>query len=157
MAYEWVAVYAKSGEFLGYAVKETSAKKLQSTNLWFDGEEDKLEENLNRLNNQIDINAHWPDPRDPDVLLLLSDPEFMPIEYEDQEVVDDEHSTYVWLMEAETDLYGNPTGEMVEGPLLDHDRSDLHYKVVSVAKNPSDVVYRTRAACEQVARSRANC
>lgn len=155
MKYNAVAVMTLDGEFVGYAIKGDQAQKLQSTNLWFDGEEDKIGEQLGRLNQQIGINAHWPDPRDPDVVKILDDPTFMPIEMTDQEVVDEISSYLVWKKTAEVDEHGNETGRMVDSEELDPDHSVLVYKTVKAPKNPSDLTYRMRAACEQVARQRA--
>lgn len=156
MTFVPVAIYDyNSGAFLGYGIKDDRAVKLQSANLWKDGEEQSLNDQLRRLNNQVDINKHWPHPQDPDVQKLLNDPNFFPIEYEEAEVVDDEKSNYVWKMESETDEHGNETGRMVQGSELDEEASTIVTKMGKVPKRPTDIVVRIKKASEQVARQRA--
>ena len=151
-----VAIYNYTDSaFIGYGIKDEKADKLQSTNIWREGEEDKLNERLAALNAEIDLNKHWPHPQDPEVVALLDDPTFMPIEYIEAEVIDDEASTYVWKKEAETDEHGDFTGRLVDGSELDEGASTIIYKIGKVPKRPTDVMWRIKAASEQVARRRA--
>jgi len=99
MAYNPVAVYAMDGSFLGYGIKNDSAPKLQSPNLYTEAEQDKLALQLGRLNENLDLSAVWPDARDPDVQRVLADSSFMPLEMIEDEVVDDENSYYVYEQE----------------------------------------------------------
>lgn len=155
MAYNAVAVYNMDGSFLGYAIKNDGIPKLQSTNLYAETEQDKLAIQLGRLNENLDLSAVWPDPRDPAVRRLLADPSFVPIEMVEDEVVDDENSYYVYEQEPEYDVAtGQPTGRLVNGT-LNREASVLIYKKMMVPARPSDVMERTKKACEIVARQRA--
>lgn len=159
-----VACYsATDGNFLGYAIKAAEVpSKLQSTNLYLEGEEVKLNEQLAALNENVDIRSHWPSHNDPEVQALVNDPSFMPIEYIDAQVVDDDHSLYVWKKEHATDDHGNPlfdlaTGQpvMVDGSELDEMASVISYKIARVPKRPSDAMWRIKKAAETIARRRA--
>lgn len=153
MAFRHVLIYSTEGNPLGYAIKEDGAIKLQSTNIWSEGEEEKLNEQLNRLNENVELHTAWPDAKDPDVVAILANPEFMPIEMHMAEVVDDDDSYYVYTQEPELDLDGQPTGETIQGH-LDEVASVIVTKKMMVPVRPSDVMERTKAACELVARSR---
>ena len=156
MTYVHLALYdPQTSEFVGYAIKDDQADKLQSTNIYRDGEEDKLSTQLNRLNDQSALNQHWPHPQDPDVQALVNDPNYHPLEYVEQEVIDDENSYYVWVKEPELDENGEATGRMVDGPELDREASVIRYKVGKVPVRPTDVMLRIKRACEDVARARA--
>jgi hypothetical protein len=153
-----VAIYDTDANFLGYTIKDADPAivKLQSTNLWLESEIDKLQEQLNRLNQAVDLRLYWPNPKDPEVLAILANPDFMPIEYIEMEMVDDEHSYYVWVQEPEYDpATGEPTGRMVDGSVLDEQASVIRYKMGIVPARPSDELYRIKGACELVARQRA--
>lgn len=154
MGYRSVAIYSMDGAFVGYGIKG-DAPKLQTTNIYVEGEEAKLKEQLSSLNQTQDIRAFWPNPKDPEVLALLADESFVPIEYEEREVVDDEHSYYVWQQEPEVDETGMPTGRMVQGSALDEGASVIRYKMGRVPKRPTDVMWRIKRASEVVARRRA--
>lgn len=158
-----VALYTMEGEHVGYAIKATEVpSKLQSTNVYLEGEEDKLRQQLADLNENVDIRSHWPDHRDPEVQALINDPSFMPIEYVDAEVVDDENSFYVWKKEHKTDENGNPLYDiatglpvLVDGTELDEVASVIVKKIARVPKRPSDAMWRIKKAAETVARRRA--
>lgn len=155
MSYLPVAVYSMDGDFLGYAIKGEQFK-LQSTNLYRENEGDALQQRLNDLNEDVDLRLYWPNPKDPEVLEILAHPEWMPIQYKMAEVVDDEHSTYVW--EQVEEVYpdtGVPTGRWVDGENLDRNRSTIRHKWAQVPVNPTDEMLRIKAACEAVARRRA--
>jgi hypothetical protein len=171
MAYGEVAIYSLAGDFLGYTIKSDAidpgtgqpVKKLQTTNLYLEGEEDKLKEQLERLNQDVDLRLHWPNPKDPEVMQLLNDPDFIPLEYELREVVDDETSYYVWKLEPEVSeetgqyVIDPTTGQphMIQGTELDEMSSVVRYKQAYVPKRPTDVMWRIKLACEKVARQRA--
>src|SRR5665213_4322537 len=96
------------GTFIGYGIRNPAERadsdgvvKLQSANVYVEGQEAKLNEQLELLNQNADLRAFWPNPKDPEVLALLEDRSFMPIEYEERQVVDDENSHYVWKQEIE--------------------------------------------------------
>lgn len=95
--YQAVSVYdMNEGRFLGYAINLIGTPKLRGTFLYREtteseeGEEELLREDLERLNHGADMTHHWPDKDDPDFIALINDPDFMPIEYTEEEVIDDE-------------------------------------------------------------------
>jgi hypothetical protein len=145
MAYRHVAVFELSGDFIGYAVMEQNALKLQSTNLYAEEEGEDLAKRIAGLNDSQAVTSAWPDARDPEVQALVDDPSFEPIEMSEEEVVDNENSYIVYLKDAE----GEDTFE------VDQEASVLKYKIAKVPVRPSDVMNRTKQACEVVARRRA--
>lgn len=153
-----MAVFDLDGNFFGYVIKDAAPNifKLQSTNIYQELEYPQAEQRIAALNQDIDIRSYWPNPKDPTVLAVLADPNFMPIEYEMKNMVDDENSYYVWVQEPEYDHEtGLPTGRTVNGSELDEMASVIRYKMGRVPKRPSDEMYRIKAACELIARERA--
>src|SRR5665213_3004370 len=131
MSFETVAIYMMSGDFVGFGILNPAERadsdgvvKLQSANVYVEGQEDKLNKQLELLNQNVDLRAFWPNPKDPEVLALLEDRSFIPIEYEQREMVDDDNSHYVWKQEIASDEHGNyiydPGGhpQMVQGSEL---------------------------------------
>jgi hypothetical protein len=161
MSYNAIAIYSMAGDFIGYGIKDDALFKLQSANLWGEHEVDKLNENLKRLNVDIDLRRTWPNPKDPEVLQIVNDKDFMPIEYKEAQVVDDEKSNYVWEIVPAVDENGdylyNPDGSHVltQGENLDEAASTIFYKMAMVPANPTDEMLRIKAACEVIARKRA--
>lgn len=72
-----LALYTLDGEFVGYCIR--GEHKLQSTNIYFENETDQLNEQLSRLNTNIGLKQHWPTAEDPDVVAILNDETFMPV------------------------------------------------------------------------------
>ncbi len=163
MSYRPVAIYdLATGDFVGHAIKKSDFPKFHSVNIYLEGEETKLNEQLARLNEDVDLRRFWPNPKDPEVLVILADENFMPIEYMQAEVVDDENSYYVWHTEQEVDAYGNPifdpaTGQpsMIQSDKLDEEASVIVTKMANVPKNPAHLQLRIKKACEVIARRRA--
>jgi hypothetical protein len=143
--YRHVAVFELEGDFLGYAIRDDKALKLQSTNLYSEDEGPELADRLRELNESQAVTAVWPDARDPEVQALVNDPEFEPIEYVEDDVVDEDNSFLVYLKD--------PDGEDTLD--IDREASVLVYKKVRVPARPSDYFERTKKACEVVARRRA--
>jgi hypothetical protein len=154
VAYQAVLVYDPQGEFLGYSVKADGAPKLHSTNIWSEDEKEKFIEQLNSLNQSVAITSAWPSASDPEVLEILSRENFMPVEEALVEVVDDDNSHLVYTQEPELDFDGQPTGNNVDGE-LDREASVFVYKNIMAPVRPSDVMERTKAACEIVAKRRS--
>lgn len=148
-----VMIYSMDAEFIGYAVMAQS--KLQSTNVYLAGEEAKLNERIAALNTDIDLRAFWPHPQDPEVVALLNDPTFFPIEYMEIDMVDDENSYYAWIQVEEVDNLGNPTGRMVDSEVIDEEASVLSYKRGMAPIRPTDQLVRIKNASETIARKRA--
>lgn len=141
--YSHVAVFELNGEFLGYAIKENNNRTLQSTHLYAEDEGDDLTKRLNELNNSQAILNAWPDARDPEVQALVNDPTFEPIEMIEDEVLDEDNSYIIYRKEKGEDTFE-----------IDHEASVLRYKIAKIPARPSDVMARTKKACEVVARSR---
>jgi len=153
MNYEAVMIYNTDGDFLGYAIK--SDNKLQSTNLWTEAEVPKLKERLTELNLGNDIRKHWPHPQDPEVVALLNDPNFHPIEYADTQVIDQEKSYLVYEKIEKRDMNGERTGSFEDGDLIP-EQSYIVYKTIQIPVRPSDIKLRLQQAMETVARKRAS-
>ena len=144
--YRHVAVFELDGTFIAYAVMEQNALKLQSTNLYAEDEGEDLAKRIAALNESQAVTSAWPDARDPEVQTLVNDPSFEPIETSDYEVIDTDNSYIVYLKDAD----GEDTFE------IDGEASVLKYKIAKVPVRPSDVMARTKSACEVVARRRAS-
>jgi hypothetical protein len=92
---EAVALYTLTGGFVGYTIRDPAKPKLQTTNIYGEQEQEQLAKRLAELNDSVQVQGAWPDPRDPEVEALLHDPNFEPIEYEEQRVIDEEKSFLV--------------------------------------------------------------
>lgn len=147
MNFQTVFVYDTDGAFLGFSIFKPGAQKLHTANLWEDTPEDKadLKAQLDRLNDDYDVRAYWPDVRDSEVVALLDDPGFEPLKLSPVEVVDEEKSIFVWIEEPSDE---NPYGK------ADPDETIIVYKN-EMAPAPVDVQARIKKACEIVARDRA--
>jgi hypothetical protein len=143
--YRHVAVFELDGTFIGYAVKEANNRTLQSTHLYAEDEGEDLTKRIAELNESQNVLAAWPDARDPDVQALVNDPSFEPLEMIESEVVDEDNSYIVYKKDAD----GEDTFE------IDPESSVLRMKVAQVPARPSDVMARTKKACEVVARRRS--
>lgn len=139
MNYEAVLVYNDEGEFLGFAIKEDSARKLQSTILYLESEHPELRERIEQLNLRGRLQAAWPTPADADVQALLQDEEFHPIEYHQVQVIDEGNSYYAWR----------------EDGTIDEDASVIRYTLEEEPVRPSDAMMRVQKACEEIARRRS--
>jgi hypothetical protein len=150
--YKAVLIYNYSdGGFVGYGIQ--GLNKLQSTNIWTEGEEVDLFNRLQALNESNDIKSCWPHPQDPDVVSLLDDHNFHPIEYTVTDVIDKDRSTLVYEQIEDRDITGITTGKFVDGD-IDLSRSDVVYKSIQIPKNPSDMKMRLQDAMETIARRR---
>lgn len=148
MSFQTVYVYDADGTFLGLSIYKPGAQKLHTANLWQNTPEDTadLARQLERLNDDVDVRAFWPDVRDPEVQALLDDPEFEKLKLSPVEVVDEDKSVFVWIEEPSDE---NPYGK------ADPELSVIVYKN-EMAPAPVDVQARVKKACEVVARRRAN-
>lgn len=142
--YKHVAVFTLEGDFLGYAIKEDTNRTLQSTHLYAETEGDDLSKRIDELNKSKQILKAWPDAHDPEVQALINDPTFEPIEIANEEVIDTENSYIVYFKDADG-------GDTLD---IDQEASVLVYKTIKVPVRPSDVLARTKTACETVARRR---
>lgn len=152
--YEALALYTLQGAFVGYTIRDPQKPKLQTTNIYSAEEEEQLAKRLAELNKSVEVNAAWPDPRDPEVIALLVDQNFEPVEMAEQQVIDEDASFLVWIQVPEVDALGAETGKMVDGEEYDPIASVPVYKTVMAPVRPSDVVERTHKAQEIVANRR---
>jgi hypothetical protein len=154
MSYQSALIYTQDGVFVGYSI--LGPNKLQTTNLYKEHETDALEKRIGELNGSNDLKNFWPHPQDPEVLAIVNDQTFMPLQYIEAEVVDDDHSYYVYKKVPEVDSVGRRTGNWVDSEEIDEDASVVKHKIARIPKNPSDVMLRIKSASEIVARRRAS-
>jgi hypothetical protein len=152
MPYVALAAYDLDGNFVGYIPHAEGTLKIDGSNLYAEDETDKLRNRLEELNSGATIKAHWPDARDPEVVAMLEDPNFLPIETTRERIVDDENSIYFWY---QPDGTSGPEPPDVNNPQVDEEASIIVWKEADVPKRPSDVIARVRKASEIVARKRA--
>lgn len=140
-----VEIYDMDGDFVGFAI--LGEKLLQSTNVWAEGEWVDLEARVNELNESEALKAVWPTPADPDVLAILQDHSFMPIEYEVYEVIDYEKSQVVYQdNESDDNVFG--------WGAIDYDKSTIVYKTVESPVDASEAALRRQEAMKLVAQRR---
>lgn len=161
MTYIAALVYDPDGNFRGYTTLNAETNKLKSTNLWSEEELPKLNDQVARLNVGSALSAHWPAPSDPEVMALLNDPAWEPLEMVPGEAVDDDRSHWVWTQEPKIDpLTGGPAvgpdGQMIMiNGELDREASVIAYKRIMVPREPIKAQVRTKKAQDIVARRRA--
>ena len=140
MPYSPVLIYSFEGEFLGYGIRKPEPTlQLKSVNIWTEEETDDLNAQTARLNGDIDIRANWPNVNDPDVLKLINNPLWEPLEMEKVSIMDDDVSHYVFVDET-----------------LDEEASVIVYKDIMAPKNPAQAQARTKKAQEIIARERSS-
>lgn len=161
MTYIQALVYDAEGNFRGYTTLNAETNKLKSTNLWSEKELPQLKEQLDRLNVGSALSAHWPAPSDPEVMALLNDPTWEPLEMVPGRAVDDLRSHWVWTqtpkinpMTGQPDIGADGQMIMINGE-LDQDASVIVYKTIMVPKEPIKAQIRTKKAQDIVARRRA--
>ncbi len=165
MTYKIVEV-AEVGEdkILGYAIAKEGIPKLDSINLYSDYNE--VADTVAAKNETEQLLAYRPAPNDPEVLELLHDPAWEPVEYEDVEVIDEDASEFVYIRYPARDITDLHTA-IAEGkanaqgyelgldgkPVIDYKSSDI---VTKIEKHPKRTQYRSRidAAITHVARAR---
>jgi hypothetical protein len=157
MAYREVLIYDINGAFLGSGIKRDGAIKLQTQNIWTEDEGEALEKQLALLNENQAVKGAWPDARDPDVVTLLNNPNFMPIETGPMEVVDEDASYLVFKQVPAVDEFGVELvpEQLVDGEDYDKDASVIVHKTIIAPLRQSDVGQRVNAACEQIAKQRS--
>jgi hypothetical protein len=151
------------GDTLGYAVKKAGLPKLEGTNLYREDELDEALAYVKSLNEAAELQQFMPRFDDPDVQVLLNDPNFEAVEYEDVEVPDWENSKVVYktveeedipalFARGEVDQFGRILGTD-GGPVIDYTRSNIITKIGRFPKR-TDTKSRIDKAREQVARAR---
>ena len=157
MEYQAAMVYDGEGEFLGYAIHKTDTMKLRGTHLYAEDETEGLQTDLGRLNHGADMTRFWPKQGDEDFVALLNDKDFMPIEYVEEEVVDDEAVQQMLdsgELIPERDMHTDPVSGNIEWLRPDK----IPMVVAKVPKDPAAPAARYRKAAETIAlrRMRAN-
>ena len=150
MEYQPVMVYDGEGEFLGYAIHLTNTNKLRVTHLYTEDETDQLTTDIERLNHGADMTAHWPASDDPELVALINDKDFMPIEYTEEEVLDDEAIQEMLEsgeLDPETDLKEDPVSGNIEW--LKPEK--LPKVLAKVPTDPAAPAARMRKAAETIA------
>lgn len=147
MPYSAVLIYSSEGDFLGYGIRKPEPSlQLKSVNIWSEEERADLERQTQRLNGDIELKAHWPKVDDPEVLKLIQDPNWEPIEMEEVQEVDEENSLYIPALNAA----GAQTGE------IDWEASVIAHLPARMAPvRPIEAQARTKKAQETVAQQRA--
>lgn len=180
MKYEAVYLYNNRAEFIGAAIKKVDADLLQSVNIWHDTEEEfeDFRKTLASLNDEDTLRKFWPDATDPEVIELVDDPEWEPLELREDQVPDWSRSTVVmvkepvWGWEFDSQIgpisengvpegavvpAKNPTTGIVEWKdtdEIDHEASDIVY-VTKRVPDPMEAQNRFFKAQEIVARRRS--
>lgn len=147
--YKALALYDLEGNFLAYTIgkEDEYVLKLHTTNMWSQGDSDDLTAQIDRLNDQGDVLAYWPDVRDTEVQALLDNPAWEPVDKIPTEIPDNDKSVFFYS-EQPREEDGFPGA-------VDEDLSVIVYKTVLVP-SPADTLRRVKKACEVVARKRAN-
>jgi hypothetical protein len=140
MPYSECLIYNTDGEFVGYGILKPDGNQLKSVNIWTDAETDDLNVQLGRLNADISIKASWPRIDDPDVLALIHNPEWEPIEMVEIIEVDEDNTHYVFNKETKQ---------------IDKEATVFAYFPPRLGPvRPVEAVARTKKAQETVARQR---
>ena len=147
--YVIVEIRDLDGSNIGFAVHKEGTLKLEDTNIWTTEESDQLAEHVGALNNRVELQAHWPNAQDPDVLELIEDPNFEALEYEDQDGVD-QGRLYDLVQEGEIRIT-EEDGEQIVDPRDSHLIPTISERVL---KDPAQPMNRYRKASEIVARRR---
>lgn len=140
MEQEAVCVYDVGGKFIGYAIRKVGVMQLASINVYRQSEVKELNHTIRRANEEGTVRAHWPSTSDPEVEAEL---EKLPVEYEDQDVIDERNSRIVTAWDS-----------IQQMDVINYGESDIAYKSMKLPV-PSGAIQRLDKACETVARRRA--
>jgi hypothetical protein len=138
MKYEAVYLYNNRNEFLGVSIKPVGGDRLQTVNIWTETEVDDFKKTLAGLNDEDLIRQFWPNAHDPEVGVLVENPNWEPLALHEESVPDWENSQVV------DDDFGG----------IDMERSRISYKKALVP-DPQEAQNRYFKAQEIVARKRA--
>ena len=141
-----VLLYSVEGDFVGYGIM--GERKLQSTNVWGADEQEQLTTRLRELNEGEIVKKFWPKANDPEVLALLDDDTFEPIQYEIVPAIDFDKSHIIY---KEGEIEDNFAGY---GD-IDFALSQIVYKEVKSPVDEAAGRMRMHRAMEAVAKRRA--
>lgn len=168
MKYEAVYLYNNRNEFLGVGIKKTNAPQLQSVNIWSDSDEEieDFRKTLAGLNDEGALREHWPQAMDPEVIELVENPDWEPLELHEASVPDWENATLVYKRDSVWGYdYDGATDQVLPRPgpegkvewkdseEIDYDQSTIPHKQAMVP-DPKEVQDRYFKAQEIVARRR---
>lgn len=135
--YESCYVYDLSGNQLGWIIRKAGTLGIRGTNIYDNPQE--LDDQLERLNNDAKIKGHWPSLLDPDVQALIQDPQWEPLEYMEDEVMDETKSSFVYTEDGD----------------INWSESNIVYKTITVPADSNKAAERTKKAMEIIATKRA--
>jgi hypothetical protein len=138
MQYEAVYLYNNLNQFLGVSIKSVGSDRLQTVNIWTEGEVEDFKRTLGDLNNESVLRQFWPSAHDPEVGELVENPQWEPLELHEEEVPDWDASTIV------DDEFGG----------IDTEKSNF-VMMVAMVPDPTEAQNRYYKAQEIVARRRA--
>lgn len=180
MKYEAVYLYNNSNQFVGVSIKSVEGDRLQTVNIWTDSPEDveDFKKTLAGLNDESELRQFWPDAMDPEVVELVENEEWEPLELHEERVIDWDASNIVMIKqplwgfhfngsagpvaengvpEGAVEPAPNPTTGEVEWKdteEIDRDASNFVYKQAMVP-DPQEAQNRYFKAQEIVARKRS--
>lgn len=101
MKYEAVYLYNNSNQFVGVSIKSTEGDRLHTVNIWTDSPEDveDFKQTLAGLNDEGQLRQFWPDAMDPEVVELVENEEWEPLELHEERVIDWDASTIVMVQQ----------------------------------------------------------
>lgn len=139
MQYEAVYLYTNQNKFVGVAIRKAGVEKFQSVNIWTDSPTDveDFKKTLAALNDESNLRQFWPSANDYEVLELVENPDWEPLELHEADVPDWDASTIV-----DDEFNG-----------IDMELSTIVYKKAMVP-NPTEAQDRYFKAQERVARAR---
>lgn len=164
MEYELLIV-GKANELVGYVIRKVGLPKLESTNIYTTAQKDEAVEDLMDLNRRAMLREFWPVPTDPEVVKLIEDPDFAPVEYDEVDVPDLENSKVVYDMkpgpaqiDPATGLVSSFAADEIKYddaglPIINWMASEIVYKKELQPKRTNGKS-RIEKACEAVAERR---
>jgi hypothetical protein len=81
--YEIVRVTQLDGVEIGYAIWRVDTLKFEDTNI-YEPDAKGLDERVAELNENLRLRPFWPDARDPELMALIQNPDWEPIELDPQ-------------------------------------------------------------------------
>lgn len=148
--FEILTVHNFDGDHQGYVVRKIGTEKLEDTNLW--SELGEVREHVTDANNLALLRQYWPNPNEPEVVALIEDPDFFPLEYEEVEDIADYEELGEQVQRNEVRLVlDEDTGAHSIHP---NDKHKVRTIKKQELKDPSQPMQRFHKACEAVAQDR---
>lgn len=128
----------------GFVIYRAGASKLHETSIYT---ADEVKARVAELNRDEALREVWPDANDPEVLALVNDPDFEPLEWIEEDVVAD-MDELVRLVDSGEVKLDPETQQVIEGGEKIRTEKDR------VLKDPSQPMQRIRKATETIAERR---